>query len=77
MTKIIFQCTKVLKRIEIRNETTSLAISQVNSKGSAIQMDVDDVRSKFGNKYDKAIKEMIDYSKTLNLNNFKEKRIEK
>lgn len=77
MTKIIFQCTKVLKRIEIRNETTSLAISQVNSKGSAIQMDVDDIRSKFGNKYDKAIKEMIDYSKTLNLNNFKEKRIEK
>lgn len=77
MTKIIFQCTKVLKRIEIRNETTSLAISQVNSKGSAIQMDVDDIRSKFGNKYDKAIKEMIDYSKTLNPNNFKEKRIEK
>ena len=28
-------------------------------------------------KYDKAIKKMIDYSKTLNPNNFKEKRIEK
>lgn len=40
----------------------------------AIQMDVDDIRSKFGNKYDKAIKEMIDYSKTLNPNNFKEKK---
>jgi filamentous hemagglutinin len=28
--------------------------------GEAIQMEVDDIRSKFGSKYDAAIKEMID-----------------
>ncbi|VEE61137.1 RHS repeat-associated core domain [Shewanella putrefaciens] len=31
----------------------------------AQQMDINDVRSKFGEKYDKAINQMLDYSKTL------------
>lgn len=37
----------------------------------AIQMDINDIRSKFGSKYDIAIKEMLDYSKTLNPDVFK------
>ena len=31
----------------------------------AQQMDIDDIRSKFGNKYDKGIKEMEDYTKSI------------
>ena len=31
----------------------------------AVQMDIDDLRSKFGNKYDSAIKEMESYLDTL------------
>ena len=34
----------------------------------AQQMDIDDVKSKFGNKYDKAIKEMRDYTLKLKAN---------
>lgn len=37
----------------------------------AMQKDIDDIRSKFGNKYDNAIKEMVEYTKTLNPNDFK------
>lgn len=33
----------------------------------AQQMDIDDLRAKFGNKYDKSIKEMQEYSKTLSM----------
>src|SRR5690606_6965105 len=36
----------------------------------AAQMDIDDIRSKFGNKYDSAIKEMTDYINTLNPEDF-------
>ena len=36
----------------------------------AIKMDIDDIRSKFGNKYDDAIKQMKDYAKTLNPEDF-------
>ncbi|MFC6298080.1 hypothetical protein, partial [Pseudomonas spelaei] len=39
----------------------------------AIQMDVDDIRSKFGDKYDKAIKQMLDYADTLNPDDFKKR----
>lgn len=34
-------------------------------------MDLKDIRSKFGNKYDNAIKEIVEYTKTLNPNDFK------
>lgn len=37
----------------------------------AIQMDIDDIRSKFGNKYDAAIEEMLAYAKTLDPECFK------
>ncbi|WP_223202951.1 hypothetical protein [Stenotrophomonas sp. 169] len=37
----------------------------------AVQMDVDDIRSKFGNKYDDNIKQMLDYAKTLDPSQFK------
>ena len=40
----------------------------------AIEMDVKDIRSKFGSKYDKAINQMLDYSKTLDPNSFKIKK---
>ncbi|CUX53226.1 hemagglutinin repeat-containing protein [Rhizobium oryzihabitans] len=36
----------------------------------AIQMDIDDIRSISGNKYDSAIAEMIEYAKTLNPQDF-------
>jgi len=36
----------------------------------AVQMDIDDLRSKFGNKYDSAIKEMESYLNTLNPQDF-------
>ena len=36
----------------------------------AVQMDIDDLRSKFGNKYDSAIKEMESYVDTLNPQDF-------
>jgi hypothetical protein len=37
----------------------------------AVQMDIDDIRSKFGTKYDKGIQEMLDYIKTtLRLSEF-------
>ncbi|WP_256657133.1 MULTISPECIES: hemagglutinin repeat-containing protein [unclassified Pseudomonas] len=39
----------------------------------AIQMDVDDIRGKFGNKYDDAIKQMLDYADTLNPDDFKKR----
>ncbi|MEA9491091.1 hypothetical protein [Xanthomonas campestris] len=39
----------------------------------AVQMDVDDIRAEFGNKYDGHIQQMIDYAKTLNLDDFKVK----
>lgn len=31
----------------------------------ALQMDIDDVRSNFGNKYDEAIQEMLEYVETI------------
>jgi filamentous hemagglutinin len=37
----------------------------------AIQMDIDDIRSKFGNKYDPAIEEMLEYARTLNPEDFR------
>ncbi len=37
----------------------------------AVQMDIDDIRSKFGNKYDDAIEQLQDYVKTLDPNDFK------
>jgi filamentous hemagglutinin len=37
----------------------------------AIKMDVDDIRSKFGDKYDAAVEQMIKYSKSLNPDDFK------
>ena len=40
----------------------------------AINMDVMDIRQKFGNKYDNAIEEMLEYAKKLNPNDFKNKR---
>jgi len=36
----------------------------------AIQMDIDDIRSKFGSKCDDAISEMLNYAKTLNSKDF-------
>lgn len=39
----------------------------------AIQMDVDDIKSKFGSKYDDAIKQMLDYADTLNPDDFKKR----
>ncbi|WP_234346925.1 hemagglutinin repeat-containing protein, partial [Xanthomonas citri] len=36
----------------------------------AQKMDIDDIRSKFGNKYDDAIKQMVDYTKTLDPKDF-------
>ena len=36
----------------------------------AVQMDIDDLRSKFGDKYDPAIKEMEEYLKTLDPQDF-------
>ncbi len=36
----------------------------------AIQMDVDDIRRKFGSEYDDKIKHTIDYAKQLNLKSF-------
>ena len=39
----------------------------------AIQMDVDDIRSKFESKYDDAIKQMLDCADTLNPNDFRKK----
>ncbi|KAA6178141.1 hypothetical protein F3K50_05400 [Pseudomonas marginalis] len=39
----------------------------------AIQMDVDDIRGKFGNKYDAAIKQMLGYADTLNPDEFKKR----
>ncbi|WP_240030938.1 VENN motif pre-toxin domain-containing protein, partial [Neisseria lactamica] len=40
----------------------------------AIEMDVRDIRSKFGSKYDKAIEEMLEYSRKLDPNSFKIKK---
>jgi len=40
----------------------------------AIEMDVRDIRSKFGSKYDKAIEEMLEYSGKLDPNSFKTKK---
>jgi hypothetical protein len=37
----------------------------------AIQMDIDDIRSKFGSKYDDAIHEMVEYARTLDPSAFK------
>ncbi|WP_095092859.1 hemagglutinin repeat-containing protein [Pseudomonas sp. Irchel 3A5] len=37
----------------------------------AIKMDIDDIRSKFGDKYDAAIEQMVKYSKSLNPEDFK------
>jgi len=37
----------------------------------AIQMDIGDIRSRFGNKYDYVIQEVIDYARTLDPNAFK------
>lgn len=39
----------------------------------AIQMDVDDIRGKFGNKYDDAIKQILDYADTLNPDDVKKR----
>ena len=36
----------------------------------AIQMNGDDIRGKFGDKYDDAIEEMLEYAKTLDPQNF-------
>ena len=36
----------------------------------AIQMDVNDIRAKFGNKYDVAIKEMQNYAKKIDPKDF-------
>jgi hypothetical protein len=33
----------------------------------AISMDIDDIRGKFGKKYDKGLREMIDYARAKNL----------
>lgn len=40
----------------------------------AIDIDVMDIRQKFASKYDKAIEEMLEYSKKLVPNQFKDKR---
>ncbi|WP_448098363.1 hemagglutinin repeat-containing protein [Luteibacter yeojuensis] len=37
----------------------------------AMQMDIDDIHAKFGNKYDANIQQMLDYAKSLNPNDFK------
>ncbi|MNM96870.1 hypothetical protein D3C81_1093630 [compost metagenome] len=37
----------------------------------AVQMDIDDIRSKFGNKYDENIKQMLEYVKGLNADDFR------
>jgi filamentous hemagglutinin len=34
-------------------------------------MDIDDIRSKFGNKYDENIKQMLEYVKGLNADDFR------
>jgi filamentous hemagglutinin len=39
----------------------------------AIEMDVQDIRSKFGSKYDEALKQMQDYANSLDPNKFKNK----
>lgn len=39
----------------------------------AINMDIMDIKQKFGSKYDKAIEEMLEYSKKLDPNQFKDK----
>ncbi|CAI8770958.1 hypothetical protein EMIT047CA2_180057 [Pseudomonas soli] len=36
----------------------------------AIQTDVDDLRSRFGSKYDAVIEQMLKYAKTLDPNDF-------
>src|SRR5262249_14982379 len=36
----------------------------------AVQMDIDDIRAKFGSKYDRGIQEMLDYIKTLSAGEF-------
>ena len=40
----------------------------------AIQMDVDDIRAKFGHKYDKAIEEMLNYARTLDPDDFRTRK---
>ena len=40
----------------------------------AIDIDVMDIRQKYASKYDKAIEEMLEYSKKLVPNQFKDKR---
>jgi filamentous hemagglutinin len=37
----------------------------------AIQMDINDIRSKFGNKYDEGIKQMLEYASKLDPNDFR------
>ncbi len=47
------------------------ALLQQGKLMDAIQMDIDDIRSKFGNKYDPAIEEMLEYARTLNPEDFR------
>ena len=37
----------------------------------AMQMDIDDIRRQFGNKYDEGIKQMLEYASKLDPNDFK------
>jgi filamentous hemagglutinin len=39
----------------------------------AIQMDIDDIRSKFGSKYDESIRQMLEYAKGLNPDDFRKR----
>lgn len=49
--------------IEYRQQQAAL-IKNKNYK-AAIQMDIDDIHSKFGNKYDEAITEMLEYAESI------------
>ena len=46
------------------------ALLQQGKLQEAVDMDINDIRSKFGTKYDEAIEQMQDYVKTLNPNDF-------
>lgn len=39
----------------------------------AIQMNIDDIRSKFGSKYDESIRQMLEYAKGLNPDDFRKR----
>lgn len=56
-------CGNSVEAIAYR-EKQALLIAQGNMK-AAIQMDIDDITSKFGTKYNDAIEEMLEYAKTI------------